>query len=85
MLTESPRVPRNLVLSISIHALVERNLHLTGNLMGDHCASLEVMGYISTGLIQPLITRVTLEDIPDQMQRMVDCKSIGKIVARIGG
>ncbi|KAF4545247.1 alcohol dehydrogenase [Lasiodiplodia theobromae] len=57
-------VPRNLVLSISIHALVERNLHLTGNLMGDH---------------------LTLEDIPDQMQRMVDCKSIGKIVARIGG
>ncbi|KAK0642337.1 alcohol dehydrogenase [Lasiodiplodia hormozganensis] len=56
-------VPRNLVLSISIHALVERNLHLTGNLMGDH---------------------LTLEDIPHQMQRMVDCKSIGKIVARIG-
>ena len=76
-------VPSGLQLSLSIHDLVERNLHVTGSLMGSHAVSLEVMGYICDGQIRPMTAHVSMEDIPAQMQRIVDCLSVGKVVARI--
>lgn len=53
---------------------------MSGNLMGGHQEALQVMEYIATGQIKPRITKVALEDIPEQMQRLVDCKTAGKIV-----
>jgi NADPH-dependent curcumin reductase CurA len=52
--------------------------------MGGHEASLEVMGYISQGLIHPLITEKGLEDIPQSMQDLADCRTVGKTVVRLG-
>ncbi|KAH6652256.1 hypothetical protein BKA67DRAFT_648140 [Truncatella angustata] len=78
------RVPRGLVLKLFIHALVERNLHLIGSLMGDHSVALEAMRLIENGTIEPLINKVRLEDIAMQMQNLANGKAgIGKIVARI--
>lgn len=48
--------------------------------MGGHREALEVMEYIATGQIKPHVTKVALEDIPEQMQHLVDCKTAGKIV-----
>ncbi|KAJ3548887.1 hypothetical protein NM208_g791 [Fusarium decemcellulare] len=76
-------VPRGLSLSISIHALVERNLCLTGTLMGGHEASLEVMDYISRMLVRPLITEKALDDIPRSMEDLANGKTIGKTVIRM--
>lgn len=48
--------------------------------MGGHREALEVMGYIATRQIKPRITKVALEEIPEQMQNLVDCKTAGKVV-----
>lgn len=48
--------------------------------MGGHRESLEVIEYITSGKITPRIAKVTLEDVPEYMQRMVDCQTTGKIV-----
>ncbi|KAF7558180.1 hypothetical protein G7Z17_g72 [Cylindrodendrum hubeiense] len=69
--------------SVPIHALIERNLKISGNLMGGHREAAEVMHYITSGQIKPHITEVALEDVPEQMQRLVDCRVIGKIVVRV--
>lgn len=73
-----------MVLSLSIHALVERRLQLAGTLMGGHDVALEVMRYIQGGLIQPIVHEVKLQEIPDRMMDLAACKAtVGKIVARI--
>jgi propanol-preferring alcohol dehydrogenase len=71
------------MVSLPLHCLIERNLHLTGNLMGGHEETLEVMEYIRTGQITPRITQVSLEEVPKQMQAMVDCQTVGKIVVSL--
>ncbi|PYI07734.1 GroES-like protein [Aspergillus sclerotiicarbonarius CBS 121057] len=77
-------VPKGLnMLQIPLHAVVERNLVLTGNLMGGHQEALKVMGYIRSGWIKPKITKIDMEDIPHRMQGLVDCQTVGKVVARI--
>lgn len=68
------------MISLPLSSVVERGLHLTGNLMGSHREALEVVEYIRTGQIKPRITRIALEDVPEQMQRMVDCQTVGKLV-----
>ncbi|OJJ30546.1 hypothetical protein ASPWEDRAFT_164811 [Aspergillus wentii DTO 134E9] len=74
-------VPKGLnMISLPLSSVVERGLHLTGNLMGSHREALEVVEYIRTGQIKPRITRIALEDVPEQMQRMVDCQTVGKLV-----
>ncbi|CAI7640657.1 unnamed protein product [Penicillium crustosum] len=78
-LDEVPKGKNNVCLPL--HSVVERNLHVSGNLMGGHREALEVMEYIATGQIKPHVTKVALEDIPEQMQHLVDCKTAGKIVA----
>ncbi|KAL2823433.1 chaperonin 10-like protein [Aspergillus cavernicola] len=61
-------VPKGLnMVSVPLHAL-ERNLHL-------------LMEYIRSGQIKPCVTKVTLDDIPQQMQRILDCETLGKVVA----
>ncbi|KAJ5748416.1 GroES-like protein [Penicillium nucicola] len=77
-------VPKGLnMLQVPLHCIVERNLLVTGTLMGGHGEALEVMEYIRTGVVRPHITKVDLEDIPYQMQKLVDCKTVGKVVACI--
>ncbi|KAL3468850.1 chaperonin 10-like protein [Aspergillus californicus] len=77
-------VPKGLTMvSLPLHCLVERNLHLTGNLMGGHHETLEVMEYIRTGQITPRITTVGLTEVPEQMQSMIDCQTVGKVVIRM--
>ncbi|KAJ5374230.1 hypothetical protein N7517_006236 [Penicillium concentricum] len=71
------------VLAIPLRSVVERNLHLSGNLMGGHREALEVVEYILSGQIKPQITIAALEDIPAQMQSIVDCETIGKVVVSI--
>ncbi|KAJ5490181.1 hypothetical protein N7453_011006 [Penicillium expansum] len=74
-------VPKgNNTICLPLHSIVERNLHVSGNLMGGHQEALEVMGYIATRQIKPRITKVALEEIPEQMQNLVDCKTAGKVV-----
>lgn len=56
---------------------------MTGSLMGGHDVCLQVMEYICDGLIHPMITEVPLEDVPQYLGNLVNCTSVGKIVARI--
>lgn len=72
-------------MTVPVRDLVERNLHLTGNLMGGHDEALTVMQYIRSGRVKPHITEVSLDDIPEQMQRLIDCKTFGKVVVRVNG
>ena len=72
-------------LSLSIHALVERNLHLTGCLMGGSGVALEAMELISAGTIQPLIAEQALSQVPTCMQQIADGETVGKIVIRMDG
>lgn len=76
-------VPSSASVSLPINALVERNLHLTGTLMGGHEEALEVMEYIVSGQVKPICTEVVLEDVPEQMQKQVDCETTGKVVVRV--
>ncbi|KAH8667696.1 chaperonin 10-like protein [Ilyonectria robusta] len=69
--------------SVDLNALIERNLKLSGNLMGGHRGAAEVMHYITSGQIKPHITEVALEDVPEQMHNLVDCKTMGKVVVRV--
>ncbi|RAH87508.1 GroES-like protein [Aspergillus japonicus CBS 114.51] len=71
---------RSNMVSLPIHSVVERNLHLAGNLMGGHREALEVMQYIRSGQIMPRITKLALQEVPEQMQRMADNQTIGKLV-----
>ncbi|KAL4793230.1 chaperonin 10-like protein [Aspergillus venezuelensis] len=74
-------MPKGLnMVSLPLHCLVERNLHLTGNLMGGHEEALEMIELIRKGQITPHITRVRLEDIPRQMEAVVNCQTVGKVV-----
>ncbi|KAK4235437.1 hypothetical protein C8A03DRAFT_36704 [Achaetomium macrosporum] len=76
-------VPYRLEISLSIHDVVERNLHVTGPLMGGPAVSLEVMRYICDRQILPKKTLVSMEDIPKQMHELVNCSTYGKVVAKI--
>ncbi|KAK7413389.1 hypothetical protein QQX98_007766 [Neonectria punicea] len=76
-------VPRGASVSLPINTLVERNLHLSGTLMGGHEEALEVMEYLASGRIKPVTTLVALEDVPEQMQKQVNCDTIGKVVVRV--
>ncbi|KAH7123494.1 chaperonin 10-like protein [Dactylonectria estremocensis] len=78
-------VPRDVAVSLPVNVLVERNLHLAGTLMGGHEEALEVMEYIVSGRIKPIITQGVLEDVPEQMQKQVNCETIGKAVIRVNG
>jgi propanol-preferring alcohol dehydrogenase len=71
------------MVSLPLHSLIERNLHLTGNLMGGHEETLEVMEHIRAGRLTPRITKVSLEEVPNQLQAMVDCQTMGKIVVSL--
>ncbi|KAJ0424996.1 chaperonin 10-like protein [Aspergillus carlsbadensis] len=74
-------VPKGVnMVSLPLHRLIERSLYLTGNLMGGHQETLEVMEYIRTGQITPRITKVGLEEVPNQIQAMVNYQTVGKIV-----
>jgi propanol-preferring alcohol dehydrogenase len=77
------RVPKGLSVSLSIHDLVERKLHLTGTLMGGHDVALEVMDYISSGRIRPVIVERKIENVPEILEQIVDCKGIGKMVVNM--
>lgn len=68
------------MVSLPLHCVIERNLHLTGNLMGGYDEALKVIEYIHTGRIRPQISKVLLEDVPGQMQAMLDCQTVGKVV-----
>lgn len=46
--------------------------------MGGHREALEVIEYIKSGQITPRVEKVALECVPEYMQRMVDCQTIGK-------
>lgn len=79
------RVPRNGQVSVPVAELVERQLKLQGNLVGGAEEAYQVMEYIKQGLLKPLFTEIRLEDIPEYLQKLTDCKTIGKAVAKIGG
>jgi alcohol dehydrogenase, propanol-preferring len=76
-------VPYGMQLSISIHDLVERNIHVTGSLMGGPSISLEVMRYICNDQILPMTSFVSLEEIPEQLELIVEGKTFGKVIAKI--
>ncbi|KAF5002327.1 hypothetical protein FDECE_10643 [Fusarium decemcellulare] len=67
-------------LSISLPALVERSLRFTGSLMGGRREAMEVIRYIQSGQIKPLTTTVSLGDVPEQMQRIYEGRTLGKVI-----
>lgn len=73
-----PQGSNNLILPLN--RLVERSLTVSGTLMGGDAEVFQVMQYIHSGCITPMITCVGLEGIPDSMRKLVDCQVVGKIV-----
>lgn len=51
--------------------------------MGRHEEAIEVMGYIQSKQIVPCVTEVALEDVPKQMQALLDCRTTGKLVIKM--
>lgn len=72
-------------ISISIKEVVERQLKIQGNLMGRAKETYQVMEYIRQGIVTPFVTEIGLQDIPEYMQRLTDCKTVRKAVAKVGG
>lgn len=81
----SRATPGNGQISVSIKVVVERQLKIQGNLMGGAEETYQVMEYIRQGIVTPLVTEIGLQDIPEYMQRLTDCKTVGKTVAKVGG
>lgn len=51
--------------------------------MGGRQEALEVMQYIKSGQCRPIITEVSLNEVPENMQRLIDCDTVGKVVVRV--
>lgn len=78
------RVPKGEnMLQIPLRAVVERNLHLSGNLMGGHEETFEVIELIRMGVIRPFVKKLCLEDVPSHLQDLVDCRGVGKYVVQV--
>ncbi|KAI1759238.1 GroES-like protein [Hypoxylon sp. FL1150] len=79
-------VPRtDLELSVTLHNLVERQLTIKGTLMGGPDVTYEVLEYIKQGRIKPVTTEINLDEVPQGMQDLLDCKGIGKLVVKVNG
>ncbi|SPO07214.1 uncharacterized protein DNG_09908 [Cephalotrichum gorgonifer] len=79
-------VPRgDCKLSIPLATLVERSLRFEGSLMGGRKEAMEVLQYIRSGLINPIVTEVGLADVPKEMQRLGEGGVIGKVAVRLSG
>lgn len=50
--------------------------------MGGYEEAIEVMSYIQSGRIKPVITEIPLEDVPKHMQALLDCAATGKVVVK---
>ncbi|CRG92309.1 hypothetical protein PISL3812_09366 [Talaromyces islandicus] len=78
-----PRGDANI--SIPVAAIVERHLTIRGTLMGSPRESYEVMEYIRSGLIKPVITQIGLQDVPSSMDKIFNSGGFGKTVVRVNG
>ncbi|KAH7124331.1 chaperonin 10-like protein [Dactylonectria macrodidyma] len=79
-------VPRgDNTLSIPLPALVERSLHVSGSLMGGRKEALEMLQLIKSGQVEPLLTEISLSDVPDYMERLQKGMVSGKVVVCVSG
>ncbi|KAJ4211628.1 hypothetical protein NW759_012229 [Fusarium solani] len=72
-------------LTIPLPALVERSLWVSGTLMGGRHEALQVMELIKSGRVQPLVTEISLGDVPEYMNRLHNGAVVGKVVVRMSG
>lgn len=78
------RVPRGEnTLTILLPALVERSLRVSGSLMGGRHEALQVMELIKSGQVEPLVTEISLGDVPEYMNRLHNGTIVGKVVVRV--
>ncbi|CAG9992970.1 unnamed protein product [Clonostachys byssicola] len=77
-------VPRESnTLSIPLPSLVERSLRIVGSLMGGRRDALEMIHYIKSGQIDPIITKIELDQVPLYMAKIRDAEIIGKVVVQM--
>jgi D-arabinose 1-dehydrogenase-like Zn-dependent alcohol dehydrogenase len=53
--------------------------------MGGRQEALEVMELIKSNRVEPLLTEISLSDVPEYMDRLQHGTVVGKIVVRISG
>lgn len=53
--------------------------------MGSPEETYQVMEYIRQGIVTPLVSEIRLENIPEYMQKLADCETVGKAVAKVVG
>ncbi|MEV8358409.1 zinc-binding dehydrogenase [Microbacterium sp. NPDC076895] len=63
--------------------LVSRNVTLVGSLGASKDDLVEVGRLISSGDLQPIVTEISFEEIPDGLKRLTEGGVIGRLVARI--
>lgn len=71
------------MLSMPLPALVERSLSVFGSLMGNRNDALQVLHYIRSGKIKPMITEIELSEVPDQMEKLKQGEVVGKLVVKM--
>lgn len=67
--------------NISIKWLILKSVTLVGSQGGTIEDVVGVYDYFATGKIDPAVTEISFEDIPDGLQRLSDGKVVGRLVA----
>lgn len=70
-------------LSIPLPSLVERSLRIVGSLMGGRREVLEMIHYVKSGQVNPIITKIELGQVPLYMEKIRDAELIGKVVVEM--
>ncbi|CAH0055634.1 unnamed protein product [Clonostachys solani] len=70
-------------LSIPLPSLVERSLRIVGSLMGGRREALEMIHYVKSGQVDPIITKIELDQAPLYMAKIRDAEPIGKVVVEM--
>ncbi|VUC31666.1 unnamed protein product [Clonostachys rosea] len=77
-------VPKEKInVSMPLSDLVERALRIQGVLMGGWEESYEVLEYIRRGMITPIVTNISLQEVPSRMKAFAHHGNLGKIVVQI--
>lgn len=72
-------------LSIPLQSLVERQLRLQGAMMGGREEAYQMLHYIHTKQIIPMLTQISLDEVGDYMHGFLQDRNSGKTVCCVNG
>lgn len=69
--------------TINTHALIINEVSLVGSQSGTKEDVAKVYGYLATGQLNPPITEITFEEIPEGLEKLKRGEVVGRLVAKI--